>query len=46
MEKGIGRLLFSVVLQFGGAVAVGYATSWIVGVCIIAVLWGHNIEKH
>ena len=46
MKKSIGMLIFSGVLQVGGAIAIGYATSWIVGVGIMAVLWGHNIERH
>lgn len=31
MKERIGVLIFSAVLQFGGAIAIGYATTWVVG---------------
>jgi len=46
MKKEIAVLIVHGVLQIGGVIAISFQTSWIVGVGIIAVLWGHNIEKH
>ncbi len=45
-KQKIGILIVSGILQIGGAVTISYETSWVVGVAIIVILWGHNIEKH
>ena len=46
MKKEIGILILSGFLQLDGAIVISYATSWVVGVGIIIILWGHNVEQH
>lgn len=46
MKIKIFMIALSGILQIGGAVAIGYYTAWQVGVAVVCVIWGHNLEKH